>query len=184
MKKTLGLVALCAGLMIAPLSAWAAGDVAAPKAEDFIKALQAPKTIDGQGEKPKLRGLSLGTGDTAAPAAPVRRISFQVEFEFNSDKLTPKAADVLTELGHALNSSELGANKFRITGHTDAVGKPSFNKKLSLRRANAVRDYLVNKEGVTATRLEAAGRGSEQLLNPADPKSGVNRRVEIANIGG
>lgn len=182
MYKLIGSVVVGICLAGAALPSIAA-DVAAPKtAEDFVKALapdpNAPKGV-------KTRGFSLGTGEaqpTPAAVAP-RKISFQVEFDYNSDKLSPKANAVLDELAKALSSSELASSRFLLTGHTDAAGSADYNLKLSKRRAASVKDYLTTR-GIAAARLESLGRGSEVLADPANPKSGVNRRVEIANIGG
>jgi len=183
MYKLIGsvVIGIClAGAALPSLAAEAASPV---KAEDFVKALapnpDAPKGV-------KTRGFSLGTGEaqpTAQAVAP-RKISFQVEFDYNSDKLSAKAGVVLDELAKALASPELASSRFLVTGHTDAAGSADYNLKLSKRRAASVKEYLATKGGVDAKRLESLGRGSEVLADPANPKSGVNRRVEIANIGG
>ncbi len=178
-------------------SALATDPAAAPTtSEDFIRALK-PDRPQGD-EKPRTRGLALGTGDTTAAPAPAPapshgtpapqpkaapRISFQVEFAFNSAELTPKATGILNELGRALTSPDLAAYRFQLTGHTDGVGNPDYNLALSKRRAASVRDYLTRTFGVSSGRLVAIGRGSQQLLDPANPASDVNRRVEIVNLG-
>ncbi|AWU96230.1 OmpA family protein (plasmid) [Azospirillum ramasamyi] len=175
--------------------------VAPTTTEDFIRALR-PDTPPADG-KPRTRGLALGTGAAAEPAAPppapaspaaapapaaakpkaAPRISFQVEFAFNSAELTPKATGILDELGRALTSPELAAYRFQLTGHTDGVGNPDYNLALSKRRAASVRDYLTRSFGVSPGRLVAIGRGAQQLLDPANPASDANRRVEIVNLG-
>lgn len=180
-------------------SALATDPAAAPTtSEDFIRALK-PDRPQGD-EKPRTRGLALGTGATTAAPAPAPapapaygspapqpkaapRISFQVEFAFNSAELTPKATGILNELGRALTSPDLAAYRFQLTGHTDGIGKPDYNLALSKRRAASVRDYLTRTFGVSSGRLVAIGRGSQQLLDPANPASEVNRRVEIVNLG-
>lgn len=152
----------------------------AQTSDDFIRALtpQLPSVTT--------RGIALGTGATAPAAAPATapRINFQVEFEYNSTTLSPKAAAVLDELGKALVSRELASFRFELIGHTDAAGSAAYNLDLSRRRAAAVRDYLSGRFSIAADRLATIGRGEEQLLDPAHPNSGVNRRVEIVNIGG
>lgn len=179
--------------------------------QDFIRALRPDTPAAGEqpaenpDEKPRTRGLSLGTGGATEPAAPppasastpaaattatatakpktAPRISFQVEFAFNSAELTPKATGILDELGRALTSPDLAAYRFQLTGHTDGVGNPDYNLALSKRRAASVRDYLTRSFGVSPNRLVAIGRGSQQLLDPANPASDANRRVEIVNLG-
>jgi outer membrane protein OmpA-like peptidoglycan-associated protein len=66
----------------------------------------------------------------------------------------------------------------RIEGHADASGTPEFNKELSLKRAEAVKEYLVSK-GADAQMLETVGRGSEAPKVASDPLAAENRRVEI-----
>lgn len=185
MKTILRSAVLGAWLAVAAGSALAAEPMA-QSADDFIKALSPAKSDEVKMAPPgmRTRGLSLGASNTApVPVAP-RKVSFQVEFEFDSAKLSPKATQILDELARALQSPDLSAGRFQLTGYTDASGRAAYNLKLSKARAESVRDYLVSKGGIAASRLEAGGKGSENLLDPANPTSGVNRRVEIANIGG
>lgn len=67
-----------------------------------------------------------------------------------------------------------------VEGHTDNVGKTAANKKLSQRRADAIKAYLI-KQGIAADRLAAAGFGSEQPVasNATAKGRSENRRVEI-----
>ncbi|MBA4168117.1 MAG: OmpA family protein, partial [Chitinophagaceae bacterium] len=72
------------------------------------------------------------------------------------------------------------AAKITIEGHTDATGKPEANKSLSLKRAEAVKLYLV-QNGIEEVRLTAIGFGSEKPLESNKTPEGraKNRRVEI-----
>ncbi len=71
--------------------------------------------------------------------------------------------------------------KVRVEGHTDASGPEDFNMKLSQRRAEAVRDYLVDK-GIAADRLEAVGYGETKPIagNPGPEALAHSRAVLIA----
>ncbi|NRA94468.1 MAG: OmpA family protein, partial [Psychroserpens sp.] len=71
-------------------------------------------------------------------------------------------------------------SKFSIEGHTDSVGAASSNQKLSERRANAVRDYLI-ANGIAADRLTAAGFGEDKPIDSNKTRAGRanNRRVEV-----
>ncbi|PJA30152.1 MAG: hypothetical protein CO189_00670 [candidate division Zixibacteria bacterium CG_4_9_14_3_um_filter_46_8] len=70
--------------------------------------------------------------------------------------------------------------KIEVGGYTDALGSTKFNQTLSEKRANAVKEYLVNK-GVAAIRLIAKGYGENNFVVP-DKNSPDNRRVEIKPI--
>jgi OmpA-OmpF porin, OOP family len=69
-----------------------------------------------------------------------------------------------------------------IEGHTDNVGKAAYNKKLSQKRADAVKKYMVTKGGIDAKRLKAVGYGLEKPVASNKTKAGraKNRRVEAA----
>jgi outer membrane protein OmpA-like peptidoglycan-associated protein len=68
-----------------------------------------------------------------------------------------------------------------IEGHTDNIGNDTFNQVLSQRRADAVQSYLVAREGISSSRLTAAGKGeSSPIADNATPKGRQqNRRVEV-----
>lgn len=106
-------------------------------------------------------------------------------FQSGSASLTPDAERMLEALGRVLNSPELARYRFRIEGHSDTSGDAPVNMTLSERRAVTVREYLVSRQGVAASRLDAVGLGETQLLvqtpdSTAEPR---NRRVQILNVG-
>jgi outer membrane protein OmpA-like peptidoglycan-associated protein len=109
-------------------------------------------------------------------------VNLNVPFDSNSSALTPQASAQLAQLEMALNSTTLGKDRFMVAGHTDAKGSAPHNKQLSLRRAEAVKGYLVSK-GIAANRLDAVGYGSEHPLAPDRPEDPSNRRVEIRDLG-
>jgi outer membrane protein OmpA-like peptidoglycan-associated protein len=110
-----------------------------------------------------------------------KNISLSVEFEFNSDKLKPTGLAAIAELSTALQSDSLLLQRFKIEGHTDSVGKPAYNMKLSARRAEAVCAQL-EKLGVDRSRLEAVGKGSSEPLESVKPDAPQNRRVNIVSF--
>ncbi len=118
-----------------------------------------------------------------AAAIPPATVALEVRFAFDSAILTAQAREVLAQLADALKAPALAGNSFLIEGHTDAAGSESYNLSLSSRRAAAVRDFLTREHGVAANSLVVAGVGEADLLDPADPASAVNRRVEIGNLG-
>ena len=78
----------------------------------------------------------------------------------------------------ALKNTLLAGRKFEVNGYTDASGNAASNRALSQRRAQAVVDFLV-ASGANRAQLEAHGYGSDKLLDPSNPSSMANRRVEF-----
>jgi outer membrane protein OmpA-like peptidoglycan-associated protein len=109
-------------------------------------------------------------------------VNLNIPFEHNSSALQPQAAAQLQQLQSALASASLGKDRFMVAGHTDAKGSAQYNKQLSLKRAEAVKHFLVTK-GIDAGRLDTVGYGSDHLLAPDRPEDPSNRRVEIRDLG-
>ena len=117
--------------------------------------------------------------DTAPQTESVRLNFDQITFAFDSAELSGQASAALDEIGRALASPKLGSLQFLIEGHTDLKGGLDYNMRLSVRRADAVRQYLVARHSLDPQRLFIAGKGPTELLNRADPFAGVNRRVVL-----
>ncbi len=118
----------------------------------------------------------------AAMPAPELRAAFRVEFDFNSAVIRSESRAILDKVAAVMAAA--GNTRFRIVGHTDAVGGDVANLALSKKRAAAVVEYLVSKHHIRRDRLEASGMGARELLLPDQPKAAANRRVEIVNLGG
>lgn len=110
-----------------------------------------------------------------------REVDLVVNFDFDSAALQPSSVPLLERLAQALNADRLRATRFRVEGHTDAVGAADYNQRLSERRARAVVAFL-ERQGVAGERLAAEGRGAREPLEPADPRSALNRRVRVAAV--
>jgi OmpA-OmpF porin, OOP family len=125
------------------------------------------------------RAICIGTAEEcgkSAEAAELKPFDLLVNFEFNSDTLTPAAQANLDEFAKALADDRLSKARFAVEGHTDATGSEGYNLGLSERRAEAVVSYLTAK-GVDPSRFAAAGYGKSKprVDDPFDP---LNRRVE------
>ena len=112
------------------------------------------------------------------------KVSFAADAFFDFDKATlkPEGKSKLDEL-----AAQLGGINLEViiaVGHTDSVGTDAYNQKLSVRRADAVKAYLVSK-GVESNRVYTEGKGEKQPV--ADNKTAEgrakNRRVEIEVVG-
>lgn len=99
------------------------------------------------------------------------------QFEQGKAELNDDSKLALHDLAKVLkNNPEL---RIRIEGHTSAEGDAAVNQQLSEARAQAAVDFLVNKEGIDASRVEAVGMGSSKLKDSENPNSDVNRRTEF-----
>jgi OmpA-OmpF porin, OOP family len=107
----------------------------------------------------------------------------EVDFDFNSAVIRPSSYRTIGAIADALHNPILLSYGFLVIGHTDSVGGRQYNVGLSQRRADAIRDALIDPFNVNPAVLEAVGMGEEQLRDPAHPTSGVNRRVQLVNVG-
>jgi outer membrane protein OmpA-like peptidoglycan-associated protein len=168
--------ALLAGICV---SYWAA---AADPAQDESQAVLSDRQIEQALKPPVTRSfVPRGLTRRGTPESE-QSVNLNIPFEINSSTLRPQAADQLRQLELALNSASLSKDRFVVAGHTDAKGAAQYNKQLSLRRAEAVKRFLVAK-GMNASRLDTVGYGSEHLLLPDRPADASNRRVEIKDMG-
>ncbi|WP_238474812.1 OmpA family protein [Azospirillum cavernae] len=121
----------------------------------------------------------------AAPVAapPELKAAFRVEFDFNATAIRSESRVILDRVAAVMTAPAAGSTRFRVVGHTDAVGGDAANLALSERRALAVVAYLTGHHHIAANRLEASGRGMRELLLPDQPTAAANRRVEIVNLG-
>ena len=113
------------------------------------------------------------------PAFPAAKASITIEgvnFAFNKADLTADSRPILD--GVAAGLKQHPRVKVEIQGHTDSIGKPAYNLKLSQRRAESVRSYLV-MDGVPEEQLVAKGYGETQPVasNKDDDGRAKNRRV-------
>ena len=105
------------------------------------------------------------------------QVNIQVRFDFDSATLRDDEKPKLAALCEAMKSVDVQV--FRVIGHTNSSGTDAYNEKLSLRRAEAVKDYLVSDCGIDEARLEAVGVGKSHLYDTDNPKADANRRVEF-----
>ena len=120
----------------------------------------------------------------ATPKSKVMVFQEAALFGFDKSELTPAGQEALRKYREEARAEMNTATLVKITGHTDSIGAAEYNQQLSLRRAQAVRDYLV-KLGGNASIMEVAGMGETQPI--ADNKTAAgraqNRRVEVEVVG-
>ena len=105
-------------------------------------------------------------------------LSGDTNFEFDKAQLLPAAYPVLDKLAESMKKNP--ETRWRIEGHTDAIGSDAYNMRLSASRAQAVVDYLVGR-GVSRGRLEIVALGESRPVAPNTTVEGraMNRRVMI-----
>ena len=91
--------------------------------------------------------------------APVLRYAADALFDFDKSSLRPKGKEMLNEA--AVNILGLKGEKIEVLGHADRLGPTAYNQKLSLQRAESVRDYLVSR-GVASERIVTRGLGESE----------------------
>jgi outer membrane protein OmpA-like peptidoglycan-associated protein len=99
-------------------------------------------------------------------------------FDVDSAGLRSASRDTLREMGGVFE--RYADTTIAVEGHADSTGAASYNQRLSVRRANSVRGYLVD-QGVASSRIRAVGYGETQPRESNDTAEGrqLNRRVEV-----
>lgn len=153
----------------------------APSVEQIVRALRPA----GADASPRLmmRGVRAESRPEPPKGSPPPTINLRVHFDFGSARLSTDTLIVLDNLGRALNDPALKPYRFLIAGHTDGMGSPEANLRISEARARAVADYLTRTHAIARERLLVQGFGATQLLDPADPANSLNRRVQVTTLG-
>jgi len=173
------LAAGCAGLEPTGRSRARASPVTATFPASASASSLAPDIASAGASAP----LSADAPDARKPSSsplqpPDRGFRAEAFFDFDKATLSPEGRAKLGEL-----VSKVSGTKFEVivvVGHTDGVGGDAYNQKLSVRRAEAVKAYLVSK-GIEADRVYTEGKGSKQPVVADKTAVGRarNRRVEI-----
>ena len=104
-----------------------------------------------------------------------------VHFDFDRSTLRPDAIKILDDTVMKLQANP--ALNVTIEGHTDSIGTAEYNLSLGERRANAVRDYLLNR-GIAAARLRTVSYGEERPIADNNTAAGraMNRRASFVTM--
>ena len=118
----------------------------------------------------------------APPAATKVTYAADAFFDFNKSVIKPEGKAKLDDLVGKIK--DINLEVIIAVGHTDAVGSDAYNQKLSIRRSEAVKAYLVSK-GIEKNRVYTEGKGEKQPVadNKTSEGRAKNRRVEIEVVG-
>src|SRR5262245_49505983 len=152
--------------------------------EDLAKAIfeQTPSDV-------RTRGPGVSRPSEKPPVAPPSvvpaSVALNVLFEFNSDKILRGYYGDLDKLGKVLTAPQYNAYRIQIEGYTDSIGADRTNLRLSQRRAESVKQYLMQNFSIPSNRLVAIGFGKSRPIASNDTPEGrdKNRRVEVVNLG-
>lgn len=120
----------------------------------------------------------------AAPTYESKTMSANALFAFDSAVLTAEGKAALESLGDEIQAKGAQVVDIDIIGHTDSSGPEAYNQGLSLRRANALKDFLVGEKSIDASIIDVSGMGESQPIadNGTSEGRARNRRVEV-NVG-
>jgi outer membrane protein OmpA-like peptidoglycan-associated protein len=150
--------------------------------EERTKAVEERQFIDTV-RQVRSRSLTSSERDKVATIAKEKpSIDLEIYFDYNSAVISSRSMSSVMSLGRALSAPELKGTVFMIGGHTDAAGGESYNLGLSERRAQAVKQFLIEKFRLPADNLMAVGYGKEQLKDKDNPLAEQNRRVQVVNM--
>jgi OOP family OmpA-OmpF porin len=162
-------------------------------AEDWVHRLAGLETAPDL-DVAALRQQALERIKSKADAAPIKRPpvaaqllklpQFLAEIQFDEDAavIRPDSYRTLGRIADTLSHPSLLGYKFLIVGHTVSTGRRENNLTLSQRRADVVRDVLVNTFKISSKRLQAIGLGEEQLIDAAHPAAATNQLIQVATV--
>jgi outer membrane protein OmpA-like peptidoglycan-associated protein len=110
-------------------------------------------------------------------------VNLAIQFDVDTPIILPESYETVGRIADALVDAPLLPYTFLVVGHTDSTGRRESNVILSQRRADAIRDALVNTFKISAKRLQSLGLGEEQFIDQAHPTSPVNLQIQIVTIG-
>jgi OOP family OmpA-OmpF porin len=110
------------------------------------------------------------------------QILVDIRFDPDSSVVRPDSYQTLGLIADALVRAPMLPYGFLIVGRTESTGKRDYNLILSQRRADSIRDVLVNTFKISSKRLQTLGLGEEQLQDGNQPGSTVNQQVQIITV--
>jgi outer membrane protein OmpA-like peptidoglycan-associated protein len=193
--RDLGLLATIAAAIVAT-GAPSRGQTAAPARDDIVNALskfESGPDLDIPSLKQKIveRSRSRSKKEPEAskrpPVVPELQdfptFNVAIQFDVDTPIILPESYETVGRIADAFVNAPLLPFSFQIVGHSDSNGKQrEANVILSQRRADAVREVLVNTFKISAKRIQSLGVGEEQFIDQAKPASPVNLQIQILTV--
>jgi OOP family OmpA-OmpF porin len=193
--RTLREIVLVAGGLLWLAAASPALAQSAPTRDDIVAKLDkyqsdleldVPALRQQVSERSKSRGKNEPPPQKRTLIAPdLNKLpAFNVDIAFDVDTpiVQPESYQTVGRIADALVYSSLLPYTFVIVGHIEANGKREANAILSQRRADAIREILVNTFKISGKRIQSVGLGEEQLLDSARPTAPVNNQIQIMTL--
>jgi len=185
------LVAGLIGLAVLPASAQTPTAGTADEWVSKLAGLETAPDLDlvalRQQAVEKIKSKADGAPQKRAAIAPqllkLPQLNLDIQFDEDAAVVRPESYRTLGRIADTLTQPKLLAYKFLIVGHTVSTGRRENNLTLSQRRADVIREVLVNTFKVSSKRLQAIGLGEEQLTDGAHPAAAVNQQTQVATIG-
>lgn len=150
---------------------------AEPEPDEVVYAEEETVIAEDEPEMPVV-------APAAAPAPTAEKVTFSADafFDFDKSVLKPEGKTTLQNLVAQLKNTDIEV--VVATGHTDWTGSDAYNMKLSMRRAKAVKAFLVSK-GIPEARIFVEGKGERNPIADNHTREGraKNRRVDIEVVG-
>jgi OOP family OmpA-OmpF porin len=109
-------------------------------------------------------------------------INLDIQFDVDTPIIQPASYQTLGRIADALVHSSMLPYGVLIVGHTESNGRRENNVILSQRRADAIRDMLVNTFKIATKRVQSVGLGEEQFIDQARPTAPVNNQIQIVTL--
>jgi OmpA-OmpF porin, OOP family len=137
-------------------------------------------------ERSKTRSKTDPPPNKRPPIAPeltkLPTINLDIQFDVDTPIVQPASYQTLGRIADALVHSSMLPYGVLIVGHIESNGRREANAILSQRRADAIRDMLVNTFKIATKRVQSVGLGEEQFIDQARPSAPVNNQIQVVTL--
>jgi OOP family OmpA-OmpF porin len=185
----MGAVLVLSAASMSPASAQA--PVTTESIIDKLSGLETPPDLDVAALrqqlldriKSKADGIALKRPPVAPQLLKLPQLKFEVQFDPDSPVIRPQSYQTIGRIADALYDPSLLPYTFLVVGNNDATGRREVSLALSQRRADSIRDVLVNTFKVSPKRIRSIGLGEEQLQDALHPTAAINQQLQLMTVG-